>query len=173
MISEKTTPTTRMKMINAFRRYCKRFKYVIKNLEGVPYLVRYRLIQTNGWCVYLHHILRSDGDRELHDHPFDFITILLWGGYFEFQPDNMSWLSTCSFQQVSTRRGIFSVIRHKAKDPHRLELINDRPAWSLFIRGPRQRDWGFYINNRAWVKHDRYTELKLKDKDDKSIQPNG
>jgi len=33
--------------------------------------------------IYLHHILRSDKDRHLHDHPWDYSSIILKGGYFE------------------------------------------------------------------------------------------
>ncbi|MCA9361784.1 hypothetical protein KC906_00265 [Candidatus Kaiserbacteria bacterium] len=155
-------------MIAWFKRYCQKFRYVIKNDEGEPYLVRYRLWQSkHGVNVYLHHILRSDYDRALHDHPFDFVTILLWGSYIEWQPHwcKMFFDSPVerqtepagnrSFVQVRTHRGWLSVIRHKATDPHRLELRNGK-VWSLFLRGPKVREWGFYLNNEKWVPHTEY-----------------
>jgi hypothetical protein len=33
---------------------------------------------------------------------------------------------------------------------HRLELINGHPAETLFITGPKVRDWGFHCPN-GWV----------------------
>src|SRR5208282_805597 len=38
------------------------------------------------WTCRLHHILRSDEDRHLHDHPWPYVTIILKGGYWEVTP---------------------------------------------------------------------------------------
>lgn len=103
-----------------------------------PYLVRWRLVQTPWFAVYLHHILRSDDDRALHDHPWAFLSLILWGGYFEFTPAGCRW------------RGAGSLVFHKAEDLHRLEL--DRPAWTLVFCGRRRREWGFRFADgwRSW-----------------------
>jgi hypothetical protein len=37
----------------------------------------------NGVQLYLHKIMRSDADRELHDHPWAFASLILWRGYHE------------------------------------------------------------------------------------------
>lgn len=60
-------------------------KQIIRNDDGVPYMVR-RAINTRFGGVKLHHILRSDDDRDLHDHPWSFLSIVLKGGYFEHRP---------------------------------------------------------------------------------------
>lgn len=41
------------------------------------------ILRTPWGTLRLHHILRSDDDRHLHDHPFDFTSFLLTGGYLE------------------------------------------------------------------------------------------
>lgn len=79
--------------------------------------------------VRVHHIMRSDADREMHDHPFSFVSIILWGGYTEHGPN------------YSKRYGPGSIVWRRATDLHRLEL--DRPAWTLVIRGRIKRRWGF------------------------------
>jgi hypothetical protein len=47
---------------------------------GGSYMRRY-IFRTPWFTLRLHHILRSDDDRHLHDHPFDFTSFLLTGGY--------------------------------------------------------------------------------------------
>jgi hypothetical protein len=36
---------------------------------------------TGGWKVMLHHLLPNTEDHPLHDHPWSFFTIVLWGSY--------------------------------------------------------------------------------------------
>ena len=58
-------------------------KRVIENEAGDPYLVRWSLDAGRFGSVKLHHILRSDDDRDLHDHPWSFVSVILRGGYWE------------------------------------------------------------------------------------------
>lgn len=127
------------------RRYLRRFRAVI-SLDNSPYLTRYRLIVTRSRCIYLHHILRSDADRNMHDHPFDFTVVVLWGGYWEHAPKGVTW------------RGPGSIIRHSAEDLHRIEMPKNRTAWTLFIRGPKRRDWGFQTAT-GWVAWQDYEDV--------------
>lgn len=113
-------------------------KTVIRNAAGDAYLVRWRLLQTPWFAVYLHHILRSDDDRALHDHPWSFASVILAGGYFEHTPRGRFW------------RQPGSIILHRAEELHRIELGPSRaaiggtlPAWTLVFCGRRRRPWGF------------------------------
>lgn len=144
-------------------RYIRRFRAVI-SLEGSPYLTRYRLWPRPRWSYYLHHILRSDRDRNLHDHPFDFYTVILWGGYWEHTGHEYESLNHATGQMekrlhvVRKWRGVGTVIKHWAEDAHRLELPPGRTAWTFFIRGPRRREWGFHTD-AGWVQWDEYEKL--------------
>lgn len=111
-----------------------------------PYLLRWYLIPRNGWFnVYLHKFVRDDDDRALHDHPWASMSIVLSGGYYDvtYGPDG-------TLQRRWYRPG--SVVCRWANTAHRVELssINDlndvskRPAWTLFITGPKVREWGFW-----------------------------
>lgn len=52
--------------------------------EERPYLLRWYVIPRNrGLNVYLHKFLRDDDDRALHDHPWWFVSVMLWGQYVE------------------------------------------------------------------------------------------
>lgn len=60
-------------------------KQIIRHEDGTPYMIR-RAINTPLGGIKLHHILLSDEDRDCHDHPWSFLSIILWGGYFEHRP---------------------------------------------------------------------------------------
>lgn len=99
---------------------------------GDNYLRRWWVIPRNPFCsVYLHEILHSDDDGALHDHPWDNTSILLSGSYTEHTPAG------------SFGRKAGDVVDRKAEDSHRLELDEGGRAVTLFITGPRRREWGF------------------------------
>lgn len=108
-----------------------------------PYLRRWWLIPRNRmFNVYLHHFLRDDDDRALHDHPWFNLSVLLRGSYCEH---------TISAGGINHRR-TFKAGEFRFRTPwtaHRVELI-DGSAWSLFVTGPRLRDWGFHCPE-GWV----------------------
>lgn len=99
---------------------------------GNPYLHRWWIIKRNNFFnIYLHHFLRSDDDRALHDHPWWNLSVLLTGRYLEHIPHGVK----------VRRRG--QLVLRKATHRHRVELI-DGPVWTLFITGPKIREWGFW-----------------------------
>lgn len=59
----------------------------------VPYVKRWylRRQKSDSWLsnIYVHHFLRSDDDRSLHDHPFNNVSIILFGSYREYLDDGM------------------------------------------------------------------------------------
>lgn len=98
------------------------------------------------WCpwfgIRVHHILRSDADKHMHDHPWDFISILLTGGYTELLPrTDVTPELAARMRPVKRRHPRWSIVRHKAEDLHR--LILDEPVWTLVLTGPKRRSWGF------------------------------
>lgn len=109
-----------------------------------PYLVRYYLLPRNPYFnVYLHHFLRSDDDRALHDHPWWFVSLILKGSYIEHRENGYSY-----------RRG-GSVAVRRPDVLHRVELLRpdgfrELPAWTLFFTGPKVREWGFKCPN-GWL----------------------
>lgn len=108
-----------------------------------PYILRWWVIPRNRFFnVYLHHILRSDDDRALHDHPWLNVSIVLKGGYEEVTPAGARW------------HGPGSIVFRRAVARHRLVLPvrggGIRYCWSLFITGPRIRNWGFHCP-QGWV----------------------
>jgi hypothetical protein len=111
--------------------------FIIGSAER-PYLLRWWLIPRNRWFnAYLHKIVRDDDPRALHDHPWWNMSIVLRGGYMEHHQLGLPvW------------RGPGSVVLRRATVAHRLTLgATGMPAWSLFITGPKVREWGFHCPN--------------------------
>jgi hypothetical protein len=101
-----------------------------------PLLVRYYILHTRWFGVYLHHLMRSDIERHQHDHPWPFVSILLTGSYVEHTPEG------------ATRRKRGSVLFRPACWIHRLEL--KQPIWTLVLVGRTCRHWGFHTEH-GWL----------------------
>lgn len=122
--------------------------------DGSPYLTRWHLLSYQmgfNRNVYLHRFHRSDEDT-LHDHPWGFWSLILWGGYFEWTregyPDGQMvrrWYRPLSF----LRRP--AVWKHRVEIPERLR----GRVWTLVWTGPKERSWGFWCPKgwRPWREH--------------------
>ncbi len=117
----------------------------------------HRWILRSPWgTLRLHHILRSDEDRHLHDHPFDFTSFLFSGGYTEVAPADEPTAGHPVLIQDSKHWPRFSIIRKKAEHAHRLILTE--PVWTFVVSGPKRRSWGFHTE-QGWVNHREYLKL--------------
>ena len=107
--------------------------------DGEPYLERYYLFGAFGWHLYLHRFVASDPDRGLHDHPWHrAVGLVLSGGYEEIRlADPVTGTTAVRW----LRPGRLNLL--KGDDFHRVILSNRRPAWTLFLHGPRVKGWGF------------------------------
>ncbi|MBB5444630.1 MULTISPECIES: hypothetical protein [unclassified Paraburkholderia] len=116
-----------------------------------PYLVRWWVIPRNRFFnIYLHRFLRSDDDRALHDHPWSNLSILLRGKYVEHT------IAHGGINVRTERRAGDCKLRLFGSAAHRLELT-DGECWTLFVTGPRYREWGFHCPLIGWVHWRRFT----------------
>lgn len=102
-------------------------------------------------ALRFHKIFRSDADRDLHDHPWDFTSTILRGSYAEYTPILVDG-RVVGMGQSSYHPG--DVLVRKAEDLHRLEVISG-PVWTAVIVGPTRRKWG-YQTEKGWVPWDSY-----------------
>lgn len=133
--------------------YFRLTRHDILNAAGDPYMERWIARFANGGGIRLHHILRSDDDRALHDHPFDFTSLILSGSYVEHVPADPADPAGPTIEKVY-RPGMLN--RCRAEQLHRLEL-RDGPVWTLVRSAPKRREWGFYTPE-GWVRWDDYEE---------------
>lgn len=120
---------------------------IISN-HGSPYMIRWSILTIFGLSFKFHVFLRSDPDC-LHDHPWDFWTIVLAGKYNEVVEQNETGLAEDGSNKI-IRREAFSIAFRKAEHKHRVELINGEPCLTLCIMKKKRREWGFWSKG-AWI----------------------
>jgi len=135
-----------------------RRRIIMDRQDREPYLERYYLLFNTrthtGFNVFLHKFLKSDPD-EVHDHPWSYFTLILKGGYYEWIPQFAAdGTKSC---EIRKWRGPGHFRISRASSYHRVEVKPGVTAWTLFIPGPHQRQWGFLVNNQ-WVHNDQYLE---------------
>lgn len=96
---------------------------------------------------YLHIFRRSDHDRELHDHPWDFTTRIIWPGYIE------------ETERGKFRRWPLQKLYRPAEFRHRVELLpGAKYCVSIVTVGARRRVWGFWNGKNFKVFTDYFRE---------------
>lgn len=141
--------------MNLLAKLVRRFLLVkeIVSKYGEVHFRRYRLLQTPWFAIYVHQIRRSDMDLDMHDHPWNFASVILEGAYREAStyPPN--------FDQIYVRDYYSGdVIEHAAEDAHKLTLVSNE-VWTLVFTSGRTRYWG-YQTKAGWVGHEEYRQLK-------------
>lgn len=112
---------------------------------GNNYLRRWWIIPRNQACnLYLHEFRRSDDDRALHDHPWPNTSYVLRGRYREHTPEGI-------YERVAG-----DVVSRPAEALHRVELYPGETAVTLFMTGPKVREWGFQCP-QGWVHWQDFT----------------
>lgn len=97
---------------------------------------------------FLHCILKPDDQRVLHDHPWDFTTLVLARGYTETFKDKIaSYTDGFPIFQIVINRTRLSLPRqmrtYAAEHTHAVNP--DRgPAWTLVCASQARRTWGFH-----------------------------
>lgn len=81
----------------------------------------------------VHKMVRPDHDRCLHDHPWRFISLVLYGGYYE-EIDGLK-------QPRWNYPGKF--IFNKPQHMHRISKLPRGVCWTLVLAGNKVREWGF------------------------------
>lgn len=141
---------------------CGRKRIIMDRTDEEPYLERYYIFlkerENFPFNIFIHKFLKSDPD-DLHDHPWGFRTVILKGGYWEHTEKGRFWRKPGFTQSVTSK--------HK----HRVELINDTPCWTLFMPFKREREWGFYKDDK-WIESEEYFQLRIKEKNLKTFEDN-
>lgn len=125
----------------------------ILSKTGEVHFRRYRLLQTPWFAVYVHQICRSDMEQDMHDHPWNFSSVILEGAYREASsyPPNFDKIYLHDYYSGD-------VIEHQAEDAHKLTLVSQE-VWTLVFTSGRTRYWG-YQTKTGWIGHQEYRQLK-------------
>ena len=123
-----------------------RYRLIMDRTDKKPYLIRYYIFLKERdkfpFNIFVHKFLSSDPD-DLHDHPWNFISIPLYPGYFEHTPEGCKW------------RGPLHIKYAKAEHFHRVELGPKQYCWTIFIPLQKKRNWGFKTK-KGWITNTNY-----------------
>lgn len=98
------------------------------------------------FSVRVHHILRHDYGKHLHDHPWNARTVILRGSYVERRE--------CHLRVRS--RGDTATLDHN--EFHRIVDVSSGGVYTLFITGPYRGKWGFRLADGTKIAYDEYSE---------------
>lgn len=110
------------------------------------YLERLHVVGTPWFSICVHWLLKPDGDSFLHDHPVDFLSVILRGAYAEIRADGKLYL-----------RRFWNFIR--ARDYHSIVYVRPRTV-TVCLMGPRRQTWGFLVPGFGKLPWRQYYELK-------------
>ena len=133
-------------------------RFEVPNLDDPTqtYLSRLRIVQTP-WCaLYLHRMDGPDSRPTLHDHPWNFVSLILRGGYVERRLDPTT-------MRVTERHRVRWVNRVRTHDAHAITTLLRVPTWTLLLVGPRRRTWGYWeprpgrqFHDWKWTPYDKH-----------------
>jgi hypothetical protein len=93
--------------------------------------IRYTLLKTPWFRVYIHRLIAVTAHPQCHNHPWSFVAFILKGGYYEYT-EVTEWVW----------RNVGSVLLRPAEWTHNVTTKADG-MWSLVITGPKSHQWGF------------------------------
>lgn len=153
-------------------------KFLIKEIrskDGVLHFKRWRILETPWLNIYVHGIYKEDEEAHMHDHPWNYLSIVL-RGYFSEKILNYDVIT--AYGKVSrdgkprewkSRRleekvvGPSSFIYRKAETFHKITKLHSNSVYTLFFTGKRKREWGYDFNGH-WLDNVTYRKMKNENK---------
>jgi hypothetical protein len=118
------------------------YKKTVLLRDGQPYLIRRTLFSCHRLSIKLHYVIKDD-IGEMHNHPWNYISIILWGGYKEQTYVSIgSGCTICTHTKTTIYKPL-SVLIRKADRPHKLLLLKGKPCLSLIFTGRKVRKWDY------------------------------
>jgi hypothetical protein len=107
--------------------------------DGTVFMTRYTLLKRESFSLKVHRFRRSD--EEMHDHPWPFLSLIIWRSYTEETPSG------------SITRRFLSLRYRKALWAHKVCVEKGKDAWTICVAFKAVRDWGF-LTREGWIQHD-------------------
>jgi hypothetical protein len=109
-----------------------------------PYMKRWAFI-TKYFSIRIHHWFTGDDDRYFHDHPWNFICIVIKGSYDDVSPNG---IDTLRLGSIRFRQALYT------------HTVKTNGCWTIVLTGKEFRKFGFYVPNKSgklvWLKAKRY-----------------
>lgn len=125
-----------------------------------PMLMRWTLLRTPWFGLFVHYIYREDLDRLPHDHPWTFFSWVIRGWYVEeYWPDSRhigNGLHEMHWRQCRHR---WSMRCFPLRAAHRITSVHGKVT-TLVLVGPHRREFGFYLPLGTFIDWRDYHEPK-------------
>lgn len=128
---------------------------VIKSKEGVLHFKRFAIIECKWFNIYIHSIYKADEDEHLHDHPWNYISIVLYGKFMEAIKNSTSAKQKYEMNWLSPK----DISAQKAERTHKIYMLLSEKIVTLFFTGPRFREWGYDVDGK-WIDNVTYRKMK-------------
>lgn len=98
--------------------------------------------------IRIHHILRADNARHMHDHPWNARTIILRGAYSEERLDGSCYLRT-----------VGSTAKLNYGEFHHITHVTEGGVWTMFLSWRYKGTWGFNVDGKKvpWREYEELT----------------
>jgi hypothetical protein len=105
------------------------FRYKDMSWEEIDeQFTRFFLWETRWGSLILHRLYAPQWHPKCHDHPWDFRTLILWGGYEEWVEGKLTWQPPLTY------------LYRSAEFSHNVRTKS--VAWSILWISAKRRDWG-------------------------------
>ncbi len=117
----------------------------IRSKTGQVHFTRWRIFGIKKWNInlYLHKIERADEEKHPHDHPWNFYSIILSGGYVERCGD-----------KINVRRP-GNIAHRKCTAFHKVLHLLGKRVYTLVFTYGKIREWGYDVDGE-WVHKEQY-----------------
>lgn len=130
---------------------------VFTTYSEVPYLIRYTLFTCKFFSIKIHKALISDPE-EPHDHPWNYLSFILRGGYWEERKQAIPRESADQTDKYwNTHLKWYkpgSILYRKGDQLHKLIIPENSYCISLIFTFKKWRKWGYLKNNR-WEQYQK------------------
>lgn len=147
-------------------------RFTLRRADGKVYLRR-RGWECRHFGIYVHRMDAPDPGVDLHNHPFAFMSLVLWGGYTEercrsfFAPYVAARAERLNLARRGNRRhrGWLTIATTPLDHAHRIVELDRSPTWTLVIRGRKLQRWGFLLPAgwMDWEEYDRTVRAERRD----------
>lgn len=131
------------------------FKLVkeIKDKKGNLHFRRWRIISTPWFKIYLHGIYMADEDVHLHNHPWNFYSLVLKGWYSERLESKVGFNIRSPRQLVKRTKNQF----------HKIDSLHSKAIYTLNLMYGKEESWGYKVNG-TFIEHEVYRRMKREGK---------
>ena len=121
----------------------------IKSKTGELHFKRWEILKTRWGSIWLHAIYKADQDKHLHNHPWDFTSVVLKGSYYE----------QTSLGNKKQYPGKINI--RNGEEHHKILELLSPVVYTLFFVSAPKRLWGYKVEGK-FIDHETYRELKNK-----------